>query len=342
MAGYDFQLVVRDIYSTSTALDDMPTKEVFLDVNETTGSMGFGGEASDDASMVRYDFYGPVYFRGGVMGTTMYSMDEVDTGNNWINGKRIYARTLIVATPSTADNQLNYPLSMTGMDMIWVDTAATFLVIGNGQAYPHGYVARDGGRQFMVCPYPADNYVIVVSDAPGTAYIRLLYTKTSDTPTYYYLPFLAADSNQGCVASASSTFSADNQAFKAFNGIITGTNSWWASAGADTDRWVQVEMPYALKNMVVTLTDREDVSGDHRRANTAGAFLGSNDGAGWTELFSFTDRNPDFVNGFATTYQLNNATAYKYLRYAPAAGSYSSGFATSVADIRIEGEVVDA
>ena len=99
-------------------------------------------------------------------------------------------------------------------------------------------------------------------------------------------------------------------------------------------------MPYALKNMVVTLTDREDVSGDHRRANTAGAFLGSNDGASWTELFSFTDRNPDFVNGFSTTYHLNNATACKYLRYAPAAGSYSLNFATSVADIRIEGEVV--
>ena len=171
---------------------------------------------------------------------------------------------------------------------------------------------------------------------PNGGFVIVEYTKSDDNPTYYYLPFLASNSDKGCVASASSIYTASNQAFGAFNGAI---DSWWASAGDDTDRWVQVQMPYALKNMVVTLIDREDVSGDHRRANTAGAFLGSKDGSDWVQLFSFTDRNPNFVNGFSTTYHLNNVTAYKYLRYAPAAGSYSSGFASSVAEIRIEGEV---
>ena len=163
------------------------------------------------------------------------------------------------------------------------------------------------------------------------------YTKSDDNPTYYYLPFLASNNDKGCVASCSSIYTASNQAFGAFNGAL---DSWWASAGDDTDRWVQVQMPYSLRNMIVTLVDRADVSADNRRANTAGAFLGSSTGTAWTELFSFTDRNPNFENSFATTYHLNNTTPYKYLRYAPAQGSYSSGFASSVAEIRIEGEVV--
>lgn len=320
----------------------MPTKEVFLDINETTGSMGFGGEASDDANVVRYDFYGPVYFRGGVMGQTAYSTNEVDTGNNWIDGRPIY-RTVIrgasmltnaqgafATLPSEPENIIDMRLFVNVNREGWRPIPNTYYdslgwscnVYMNGATIYLGFGSS----------WTEHREVVVIVE----------YTKSSDPPTYYYLPFLASNNDQGCVASASSTFSADNQAFKAFNGIITGTNSWWASAGADTDRWVQVEMPYALKNMVVTLTDREDVSGDHRRANTAGAFLGSNDGSDWVQLFSFTDRNPNFVNNFATTYQLNNATAYKYLRYAPAAGSYSSDFASSVADIRIEGEVVDA
>lgn len=337
MAGYDFQLVVRDIYSTSTALDDMPTKEVFLDINETTGSMGFGGEASDDANVVRYDFYGPVYFRGGVMGTTMYSMDEVDTGNNWINGKRIYARTLMVATPSTADNQLNYPLSMTGMDMIWVDTAATFLVIGNGQAYPHGYVARDGGRQFMVCPYPADNYVIVISDAPGTAYIRLLYTKTSDTPTYYYLPFLSSPNEQGCALAASSEYSGSYQMEYAFNGLA---NNYWACAISDSQRWVQVQMPYALRNIAVKITSPQGSAVTTANVPVSGSFQGSNNGSSWAALGSYSGRST--AAGSITTHSLNNSTGYKYLRISITSPAASSGDWTGFGDIRIEGEVFDA
>lgn len=114
MAGYDFQLVVRDIYSTSTALDDMPTKEVFLDINETTGSMGFGGEASDDANVVRYDFYGPVYFRAGVAGGMVYSNNEVDTGNNWIDGRPIYRKVLNIlplAAGATGFASLGYSVA---------------------------------------------------------------------------------------------------------------------------------------------------------------------------------------------------------------------------------------
>lgn len=336
LQGYQFRLIAEDIYAQTTALAEMQTKAVYLEVDTQCGSMGFGGAADAESETPKYDFYGTVRLHEGAVGQTVYSTNEVDTGNRWIDGRPIY-RTVIRGASMLTNAQGVFatlpsdPENITDMRL--------FVNFGDGwRPIPNTYY---GSLTWNCNVYMSGATIYLGFGSSWTKHREVVviveYTKSSDPPTYYYLPFLASNNDQGCVASASSIYTASNQAFGAFNGAI---DSWWASAGADTDRWVQVQMPYALKNMVVTLTDREDVSGDHRRANTAGAFLGSNDGASWTELFSFTDRNPDFVNGFSTTYHLNNATACKYLRYAPAAGSYSSDFATSVAEIRIEGEVV--
>ena len=338
MQGYQFRLVLADIYAASQAMDEMPTKEIRLSIHEESGNMGFGGEARTDTDGPHYDFYGPVHFRAGSTGQTVYSAEELDTGSVWIDGRPIYRVCGMQARTIAAGTNADIALGIDAIENI----ICADVYLRQGAAWrPANYPNRNTLSVHTWLINNSDTApslrIIMGNDMSADAVSYAIeYTKAEDTPTYYWLPFLASNNDQGCVASASSIYTASNQAFGAFNGAI---DSWWASAGADTDRWVQVQMPYALKNMVVTLIDREDVSGDHRRANTAGAFLGSNDGASWTELFSFTDRNPDFVNGFSTTYHLNNATACKYLRYAPAAGSYSSGFASSVAEIRIEGEV---
>ena len=338
MQGYQFRLMLADIYAASQAMDEMPTKEIRLSIHEESGNMGFGGEARTDTDGPHYDFYGPVHFRAGSTGQTVYSAEELDTGSVWIDGRPIYRVCGMQARTIAAGTNADIALGIDAIENI----ICADVYLRQGAAWrPANYPNRNTLSVHTWLINNSDTApslrIIMGNDMSADAVSYAIeYTKAEDTPTYYWLPFLASNNDQGCVASASSIYTAGNQAFGAFNGAI---DSWWASAGADTDRWVQVQMPYALKNMVVTLIDREDVSGDHRRANTAGAFLGSNDGASWTELFSFTDRNPDFVNGFSTTYHLNNATACKYLRYAPAAGSYSSDFASSVAEIRIEGEV---
>ena len=338
MQGYQFRLMLADIYAASQAMDEMPTKEIRLSIHEESGNMGFGGEARTDTDGPHYDFYGPVHFRAGSTGQTVYSVEELDTGSVWIDGRPIYRVCGMQVRAMAAGTMTDIDLGIDPIENI----ICADVYLRQGAAWrPANYPNRNTTSVHTWLINGSDTEptlrIIMGNDMAADAVgYNIEYTKAADTPTYYWLPFLASNNDQGCVASASSIYTAGNQAFGAFNGAI---DSWWASAGADTDRWVQVQMPYALKNMVVTLIDREDVSGDHRRANTAGAFLGSNDGASWTELFSFTDRNPDFVNGFSTTYHLNNATACKYLRYAPAAGSYSSDFASSVAEIRIEGEV---
>ena len=171
-------MVLSDIYATVNALDEMPTKETYWDVNETNGAMGFGGEATGTGSTPTYDFYGPINARNGVIGGTRYSTSEVDTGNSWIDGKRIYSRVLTYTTPATANATTRYTFNMSAMDEIWIDASSTFFILtARNVVYPPGYVASDNGRQFMVQLDRGSNEVLIVSDGAGTAYVGILYTK---------------------------------------------------------------------------------------------------------------------------------------------------------------------
>ena len=178
MTGYEFRLVLSDIYASVNALDEMPTKETYWDVNETNGSMGFGGEATGTGSTPQYDFYGRINARNGIIGGTRYSTGEVDTGNNWVDGKRIYSRMIAITTPATANAATTFSLNMSGMDAAWVDASASFLEYSDSGFINHpGYMAADGGRQFMAQLQREANALYVASDGAGTGYVRILYTK---------------------------------------------------------------------------------------------------------------------------------------------------------------------
>ncbi len=101
MSGYEFRLTVSDLYSSSYASDQMPTKEQFWDINETSGKMGFGGDAPTDAETAGYRFFMPIDCKQGYK---VYSTSEVDTGNKWIDGKPIY-RAVISTTTTLAGAQ---------------------------------------------------------------------------------------------------------------------------------------------------------------------------------------------------------------------------------------------
>ena len=142
---------------------------------------------------------------------------------------------------------------------------------------------------FCVMPNRDLGVLVVVSDSEGTVYVRLLYTKAADAATKYQLPFLSASNDQGCIVTASSQANTNAYpAYKAFNGL---RNDWWQSGG--TMRALDTGAnAYKLRNMVVSLTDRTLVNEDHRRANVAGKFSGSNDGATWTELLFLQRAQP--------------------------------------------------
>lgn len=163
---------MSDIYASVNALDEMPTKETYWDVNETNGSMGFGGEATGTGSTPQYDFYGPINAQNGIVGGTRYSTSEVDTGNNWVDGKRIYARTLVLSKSGTSD--LTHSFSFSGMDTVWADAGASFYAFNDNVTV---HLGCDGSKTFKVLLNRANNQVAVGANGAGTAYVRILYTK---------------------------------------------------------------------------------------------------------------------------------------------------------------------
>lgn len=337
LQGYQFRLIVEDIYAQTMAISEMQTKAVYLEVDTESGSMGFGGEARTDAGGPHYDFYGPVHFLAGSTGQTMYSTAEMDTGNRWIDGRPIYricgmqARTIAAGT--NADIAL-------GIDPIESIVCADVYLRQGAAWRPANYPNRNTLSVHTWLINNSDTApslrIIMGNDMSADAVSYAIeYTKTEDTPTYYWLPFLSSPNEEGCVLTASSEYSGSYQMEYAFNGL---TNNYWACAISDSQRWVQVQMPYALRNIAVKLTSPQGGAVTTANVPASGAFQGSNDGSSWAALGSYSGRST--AAGSITTHSLNNSTGYKYLRISITSPAASSGDWTGFGDIRVEGEVV--
>lgn len=64
--------------------------------------------------------------------------DEIDTGEKWVNGKRIYRRTYITTGTVSPSNVLTIPMSLTNIaDTLWIDTQNSYIRSADGgQSYP--------------------------------------------------------------------------------------------------------------------------------------------------------------------------------------------------------------
>ena len=64
--------------------------------------------------------------------------DEIDTGEKWVDGKRIYRRTYITTDTVSPDNTLTIPLTLSGIaDTLWIDTQNSYIRSADGgQSYP--------------------------------------------------------------------------------------------------------------------------------------------------------------------------------------------------------------
>lgn len=102
MSGYEFKLIVSDLFGSSTAYDTMPTKAVYLDVDETTGYMGFGGDAPTSDEGVGYRFHNPIDVPIGSY-LDRYSTEPTPIGT-WIDGRTIYRQVWDVGTVTTTSS----------------------------------------------------------------------------------------------------------------------------------------------------------------------------------------------------------------------------------------------
>ena len=325
MAGYAFHLQASDLYSTSTAGDQMPTKEQVFDLNPDTCKIGFGGDAPGAQEEAAFRFHKPVEFSGGVLGLGEYALEETDTGRRFLDGRKIYARTFLsyltasALTPMGKIDDLGETVYLEGVVRIDDGSVLPFNLYYSSSSYCYAQVLQNG----VVSGY--SRYAVAMR-------LTVYYTRASQAATRYALPALNANSEQGCQVSASSTYSALYPVYRAFDGNLS---THWATQATDAQPWVQVMFPQALKNLVVRLTDTS-LAAEGGHTPTSGAFLGSVDGNAWVELGTFSNR-PDAVANNATRHELHNATAYKYLRVKMDRNASSAWMGFS--DIRVEGEI---
>ena len=336
MQGYQFRLMLADIYAASQAMDEMPTKEIRLSIHEESGNMGFGGEARTDTDGPHYDFYGPVHFRAGSTGQTVYSAEELDTGSIWIDGRPIYRVCGMQARAMAASTFTDIELGVAAIENV----ICADVYLRQGAAWrPANYPNRNTLSVHTWLINNSDTApslrIIMGNDMSADAVSYAIeYTKAEDTPTYYWLPFLSSPNEEGCVLTASSEYSGSYQMEYAFNGLV---NNYWACAVSDAQRWVQVQLPYALRNITVKLVSPQGSAVQTANVPVSGSFQGSNDGSSWAALGSYSGRST--AAGSVTTHSLNNSTGYKYLRISITSPGVSSGVWTGFGDIRIEGEV---
>ena len=336
MQGYQFRLMLADIYAASQAMDEMPTKEIRLSIHEESGNMGFGGEARTDTDGPHYDFYGPVHFRAGSTGQTVYSAGEVETGDRWVDGRPVYRICGMQARAMAASTLTDIELGVAAIENV----ICADVYLRQGAAWrPANYPNRNTLSVHTWLINNSDTApslrIIMGNDMSADAVSYAIeYTKAEDTPTYYWLPFLSSPNEQDCVLTASSEYSGNYQMEYAFNGLAS---NYWACAVSDSQRWVQVQLPYALRNITVKLVSPQGSAVQTANVPVSGSFQGSNDGSSWAALGSYSGRST--AAGSVTTHSLNNSTGYKYLRISITSPGASSGVWTGFGDIRIEGEV---
>lgn len=178
LTGYDFQLVISDIYASSTASSSMPTKTIVQHVRKPNGSMGFGGEATGTGSTPQYDFYGPINAREGVSGFMRYTQAENDTGMRWYDGKPIYCR---VFTGSTLTNSAGTTVgTISGVDAL-VRIDGYIRRAADGDMFPASFAYYNNPQQTLGVKLGVNGEVVVYKGDAWNAdgyEIAVLYTKT--------------------------------------------------------------------------------------------------------------------------------------------------------------------
>ena len=140
-----------------------------------------------------------------------------------------------------------------------------------------------------------------------------------------------------CAASASSEYSSSYAAWRAFNRSSADAYGW-ANKDSDSAPWLQLQMPRALKNISVTITNRTRSSSVN--GAVAGTVLGSNNGSAWVELKAFSGFDGATSGGVAGTVDCGNAIAYRYVRVSFSAWA-GGGKGMCVGEMRVTGDVAE-
>ena len=147
---------------------------------------------------------------------------------------------------------------------------------------------------------------------------------------------MTKENSADCAASASSEYGTSYAAWRAFNKSHSDAYGW-ASKAADTAPWLQLQMPRALTDICIAITNRTrsaDVNGP-----IAGKVLGSNNGSAWTEIGAFSGFDGETSGGVSGTVACGNKTAYRYVRVA--FSRWVGGETVTVGEMQVTGGITE-
>ncbi|MBO5810432.1 MAG: discoidin domain-containing protein [Bacteroidales bacterium] len=169
-----------------------------------------------------------------------------------------------------------------------------------------------------------------VSNTTGYRYYRIVVTAVQDggtdvriaglgwssaagqPPIAYYVdeyivPVMSSDSQDGYIATCSSTWSAETPAYAAFD---RNADTLWNTRGK-VDQWLQIQLPTAQSANILLIVARSD--GYLTETPNSFDIKASNDGSEWTTLT--TQSNLSWSLGETKSFNLNNTTPYLYYKF---------------------------
>ena len=165
-------------------------------------------------------------------------------------------------------------------------------------------------------------YRLLVSETQQGSYVRIAEigwtTELIGNPIDYYVedmlvPLMTADSQDGYVASASSSYTqSSHYPYKAFDRASGSSNKWLSQNGqAVSGSWLKIKLPEAkVANIFIIQAPNE--SQYTSRVPRVFKIQGSNDDSSWTDLVDVS------VSGWSANqsreWHIENTTAYMYYR----------------------------
>lgn len=140
---------------------------------------------------------------------------------------------------------------------------------------------------------------------------------------------MTAETSQSCTATCSSSYGSSYYAYKAFD---KSNSTCWASSKNATGPWLQLQMPQALYNITITITNR---SSGTIAAPLTGEIWGSNDGTNYTQIGTYS-RTDATAASASTTHACNNQVAYSYIKVCVGTWNNSDSYA-AIGELGISG-----
>ena len=317
---YTVQLEIKDFFQSLILSFDVDKAGGYFNIEKHGVAAGMRSTATQ--SSPKFESAHPIYAYAGIEGVTNYTTEEVKTGGTWIDGKPIYRKILTLNVPKT-----NTWYVSANDDMLTdVDTVVKYDFIGDTStrvvnadsfystsAYTRAYIERQSTKSDIKLVYWTNDSVML-----GTARAIVCYTKTTDGISDDWLGYeytrpasaMTSNSSAGCVVTASSEYSSNFAAWKAFN--KSNSDSYcWATAYEDTNRWIQIKLDIPLNHVTVTITNRNH--GSLVNGIIDGEILGSGDGSEWRTLCTITGRD-GATSGLSTTHYCDVDGTFEYFR----------------------------